>query len=142
MFPGAGANVYYNEAGEPLGWDNTGYADEPYDPDDYLPGPDKDDEDDWDVAEEVIEPYTGREESLRGQFAVYQYSTYPRGSVLAGQPKRTFLDVFPHVEAAQRAFPEARVSEDSGASPRAEVPHTPPPGFDPLAAGERWSEDD
>jgi hypothetical protein len=41
-FPGAGAQVYYNEAGEPTGWDYPGY-DDGYDPDDYLP--DYDDED-------------------------------------------------------------------------------------------------
>lgn len=29
MFPGAGAQVYYNEAGEPLGWDYPSY-DEAY----------------------------------------------------------------------------------------------------------------
>lgn len=35
MFPGAGAQVYRNEAGEPLGWD---YPDQdgPHDPDDDL----------------------------------------------------------------------------------------------------------
>lgn len=33
MFPGANAQVYYNEAGEPLGWDYP--SDEPYEPDDY-----------------------------------------------------------------------------------------------------------
>ncbi len=31
-FPGAYAQVYYNEAGEPLGWDYPNY-DEPPDPD-------------------------------------------------------------------------------------------------------------
>ena len=53
MFPGGGAEVFYNEAGEPLGWDNPSYDgpqdafdgfrnredwDESYDPedDDYL----------------------------------------------------------------------------------------------------------
>ena len=29
MFPGPNAQVYYNEAGEPLGWDYPSY-DEPY----------------------------------------------------------------------------------------------------------------
>jgi hypothetical protein len=44
MFPGAGASVYRNEAGEVLGWD---YPDDgPYDPDDYLPGYENDDMDD------------------------------------------------------------------------------------------------
>lgn len=42
MFPGPGAQVYRNEAGEPIGWD---YPSEPeYDPDDYLPGDDYDEE--------------------------------------------------------------------------------------------------
>ena len=39
MFPGAGARVYYNEAGEPIGWD--------YPADDD--GPDFDDRDDREV---------------------------------------------------------------------------------------------
>ena len=34
MFPGANAHVYYNEAGEPLGWDYP--SDDPYDPDDWY----------------------------------------------------------------------------------------------------------
>ena len=38
MFPGGGAEVFYNEAGEPLGWDNPSY-----DPDDYAQGYDGDD---------------------------------------------------------------------------------------------------
>lgn len=36
VFPGAGASVHRNEAGEVLGWDYPG--DDPYDPDDYLNG--------------------------------------------------------------------------------------------------------
>lgn len=37
MFPGANAQVYRNEAGEPMGWDYPSDPDEWYDPDDYLP---------------------------------------------------------------------------------------------------------
>ena len=44
MFPGAHANVYYNEAGEPLGWD--------YDPPDDDPGDPYDDYDNYDYEEE------------------------------------------------------------------------------------------
>ncbi len=33
MFPGPNATVYYNEAGEPLGWDDNYYDDEPDEPD-------------------------------------------------------------------------------------------------------------
>jgi len=35
MFPGPGAEVYYNDAGEPIGWDYPDYE-RPYDPDEYL----------------------------------------------------------------------------------------------------------
>jgi len=35
MFPPAGAQVYYNDYGEPLGWDMPNY-DEPPDPDDWY----------------------------------------------------------------------------------------------------------
>lgn len=34
MFPGAGAQIYYNEAGEPTGWDYPQYDEGP-DPDDF-----------------------------------------------------------------------------------------------------------
>jgi len=34
MFPGAGASIDYNEAGEPVGWDYPGYDEGP-DPDDF-----------------------------------------------------------------------------------------------------------
>lgn len=45
MFPGAGASVYHNEAGEPTGWDYPD-LDGPYDPDDYLNDYDEPDEGD------------------------------------------------------------------------------------------------
>lgn len=32
-FPSAGSTVYYNEEGEPLGWDNDSYYEPEYDPD-------------------------------------------------------------------------------------------------------------
>ncbi len=51
MFPGAGAHVYYNEAGEPLGWDYPNY-DEPPDVDDYDRWADEPDEPDY---EQIIE---------------------------------------------------------------------------------------
>jgi hypothetical protein len=36
MFPSAGATVYYNDAGEPTGWDNPSYDDPPeHDPYEY-----------------------------------------------------------------------------------------------------------
>jgi len=37
MFPGAGAQVYYNEAGEPVGWDYPSYGPEYCDVCGYAP---------------------------------------------------------------------------------------------------------
>ncbi len=56
-FPGAGARIFYNEAGEPLGWDYPDYDPEPMHcdlcgTDHYQPGPCPDDyneEDDEDT---------------------------------------------------------------------------------------------
>ncbi len=48
-FPGAGAQIYRNDAGEPLGWDYPGYDEGP-DPDDFDPYDNDFDEDgapDW-----------------------------------------------------------------------------------------------
>ena len=71
--------------------------------------------------------------------AVYGIGTYERSSVLAGQTMRVFLDSFDSIEDARAAFPDA---DEGGLPPRAEVPRNPPPDFDPLDAGEVWSEDD
>lgn len=54
MFPGAGANIYRNEAGEPLGWDYPSY-DEPPNPDDFdRYDDDPDDSDDEDGGDEPL----------------------------------------------------------------------------------------
>lgn len=55
MFPGANANVYYNEAGEPLGWDYDPPDDDPGDPYDDYDRFDYDDEQAYDEAGEPIE---------------------------------------------------------------------------------------
>jgi len=47
MFPGAGAQIYRNEAGEPISWDYPGYDEGP-DPDDF----DRYDDDDESDGEE------------------------------------------------------------------------------------------
>ncbi len=47
MFPGAGAQIYRNEAGEPVSWDYPGYDEGP-DPDDFDVYDDEpEDEDEW-----------------------------------------------------------------------------------------------
>jgi hypothetical protein len=74
------------------------------------------------------------------EFGVYEYSVYPRGSVLEGEESRRFLASFTTLEEAQKAYPKADVS---GCGYRAvELPQEPPSWFDPMYAGERWSEDD
>lgn len=45
------------------------------------------------------------------EFAVYEYGTYGRGSVLAGRTKRTYIaGGFASIAEAQKAHPEAEVS--------------------------------
>lgn len=60
-------------------------------------------------------------------FGVYEYSTYPRSSVLAGQERRSFLDSFDTLEEAQAAYPTASVSHSCGYRP---------PSLDHLPDGE------
>ena len=60
MFPGAGASVYYNEDGEPLGWDYPSYDDAPdvddfYD--DYSGYEEPEDEDSFDGYEGPEDAY-------------------------------------------------------------------------------------
>jgi len=86
-----------------------------------------------------IEPCTKRMRAgydSTGTFDVIGYGTYPRSSVLAGQQRRVFLDNFPTIEAAQKAYPNAKVGFDSGV--RASVSPVPEPWFDESVAGESW----
>lgn len=53
----------------------------------------------------------------REEYGVYEYSTYPSYSVLAGQQKRVWLDGFPTLEEAQAAYPEAVATEGCGFTP-------------------------
>ena len=43
----------------------------------------------------------------RNDYGVYEYGTYPRNSVLAGQMSRTFLDSFESLEEARAKYPNA-----------------------------------
>jgi len=51
------------------------------------------------------------------EFMVYEHSTYERTSVLAGQPKRVYLNSFETVEEAQKAYPTAQVINGSTYAP-------------------------
>jgi len=81
--------------------------------------------------------------------AVFGHGVYERGSVLEGQPRRTFIDRFDTAEEALAEYPRAEekacstkvtalgdsLADASGLS------QTSPPWFDPTAAGERWDDD-
>ena len=55
-------------------------------------------------------------------FAVYEHGTYPRHSVLAGQPSRRFIDGgFETPEAAQAKYPAARIIDGSTHIPIAQL---------------------
>jgi hypothetical protein len=51
-------------------------------------------------------PSAGATYSLQ-EYGVYEYSTYPSGSVLAGQQSRVFLDSFETLEEAKAKYPDA-----------------------------------
>jgi len=44
------------------------------------------------------------------EVVVYGWGTYPRYSVLAGQPRKVFLDHFPTMAAAEEAYPGVKPS--------------------------------
>lgn len=57
-FPGAGAQVYYNEAGEPTGWDYPSCDDGGYDYPDEFDQPDGDyDDGEWIICDECGNGY-------------------------------------------------------------------------------------
>jgi hypothetical protein len=47
-----------------------------------------------------------------GGFSVYELGVYPRSSVLAGQTRKSFVDMFDTLEQAQAAYPRADVGGD------------------------------
>ena len=84
----------------------------------------------------MIEPECGATYQS-DKFAVYEYDTYPRHSVLAGQTRRKWLDHFDTVEAAKAAYPDAEVSASSGYQPPC-LSHLPDAdGPDPFGDNEQ-----
>ena len=53
----------------------------------------------------------------RQEYGVYGYGTYPRSSVLAGQPRRRWLGAYDTLEEAQRHWPHATIVEGTGYVP-------------------------
>lgn len=75
----------------------------------------------------------------RDEYGVYEYDTYPPGSVLEGQQRRRFRGSYETLGEAQAAHPEAAWSDTSGFAEVSD-PHTPPAWFDPTAVGEVWDD--
>lgn len=65
-----------------------------------------------DPTEVYVEPSVGSTYRRAGEYSVYGYGTYGRGSVLEGQTRRVWLaGGFTSPEAAQKAWPGASLSE-------------------------------
>lgn len=95
----------------------------------------------------TIEPFY---DMLSRGFAVYRHATHPRGSVLAGQPSRVFVEMFETAKDAQAAHPTAELLKhstkpfapgDGSLADYSCLPSCPPNWFDPMDAGESWDED-
>jgi len=64
------------------------------------------------VTDQTIE--RGRGETYSSdRWTVYEHGVYDRDSVLSGQSRRSWLDDFDSLEAAQKAYPEAVVCATS-----------------------------
>ena len=80
-----------------------------------------------------------------GGFSVYGHGTYERSSVLAGRPKRCYLEGFDTEAEAVAKYPDADCvgsSKVDGYNSGDLMPQSPPSWFDPMDAGEAWGEDD
>lgn len=75
------------------------------------------------------------------EYGVYRYDEYPRGSVLEGQERRTFLGRYDSLEEAKEHHPDAKWSGPGSGYREIYIPRTPPEWFDPADAGETWDED-
>jgi hypothetical protein len=86
----------------------------------------------------TIERSHGETYDHDGEFTVYSHGVYERGSVLEGQPKRTYVEGgFGSAEDAHAKYPEAEVVDGSSYLPL-NLPDVPPKWFDRDDAGEEW----
>ena len=83
--------------------------------------------------------YTISADSSGDGFNVYGWSTYGRSSVLAGQPRKQFIDAFPTAEEAKAAFPDASFSS-KWTEPEVSLSHLPG-DEDPDPFGDNAQED-
>jgi hypothetical protein len=68
-----------------------------------------------------------------GSWVVFGWDEYPPHSVLAGQPRRNWLDSFETLELAQAKYPHAQPS-NAYTDPQVSLSHLPGPD-DPVAGG-------
>lgn len=77
-----------------------------------------------------------------GAYALYEHGTYGRGSVLEGQPRRSFVRGFNTKEDAVAAHPDVEALDHSTKVRYNMLTSNPtlmpPSWFDPDAAGEEW----
>jgi hypothetical protein len=71
-------------------------------------------------------------------FTVYGWGTYPRSSVLAGQPMKVYIQSFPTFELAQQAYPGAQMSS-KWTEPQVSLSHLP--GEDDPVPGGMYPDD-
>jgi len=82
----------------------------------------------------TVDEYTGVT-----RYEVYGHGEYEESSVLAGQYRRCFLDVFATAAEALTAYPSAVLQGPKSPLPNVSIPG-PPAWFDPSDAGESWDE--
>lgn len=75
-------------------------------------------------------------EPCEGTYAAYEHDEYPQYSVLAGSPRRTFLE-FGELDELKKEYPDAQICEGS-TRVDIQLPDCPPDWFDPTIAGEEW----
>lgn len=76
------------------------------------------------------------ESNQYGTQSVYGYGVYSESSILAGQPRKTFLAEYNTVVEAQAEYPTATV--DDGYTPDNTMTEHAPDWFNPANAGEEW----
>jgi hypothetical protein len=73
-------------------------------------------------------------------FDVHGWGTYARSSVLAGQPRKAWIESYETLEAAQAAYPGASMSS-KWIEPQVSLSHLPDPDLpDPMGDDEEASE--
>jgi hypothetical protein len=72
--------------------------------------------------------------SKYGGIDVLGWSTYPKGSVLEGQPMKVFLGAFDTEEEAKKAYPQATSYSSVWTEPQVSLNHLPSEN-DPVPGG-------